>query len=150
MTTWKDLFIRFLLFIGVAIVSLIFIASNNFAVMVPVALLMIFSYQLILKKLKDKKRISSLIKNDLAAMNYTIISERPLTIKEQYENYEWDLGFNYLEGISTSSWLYKAKMLRHFVVRNEKEHEFELIITIVQTWRNKFIFKINSTSRLRD
>ena len=41
-------------------------------------------------------------------------------------------------------------MLRRFVVKNEKDQYFELIITIVQTWRDKFIFKINGITRLPD
>ena len=100
--------------------------------------------------MKDDVRSDEFIRNELAAMNYSIISERPLTIKEQWESYELDFGYNYLSGINTNSIRYKNKMLRHFEVKNEKEHTFELIITIVQTWGDKIIYKINSTTRIRN
>lgn len=154
MTTYRDLFIRFLLFIACWSSGLFLMGLDGIQKTIPLSfpaiILPIFGYFILLKILKDKKRSGTLLENDLANLGYSIISERPLTIKEQYENYEMDFGFNYLEGINTNSLLYKAKMLRHFLVKNENNYEFELIITVVQTWRDKIIYKIISTKRVRD
>ena len=153
MTTFHDLLVRFSLFVVAAIVGLTVVLSGligNIFLGFIVGWLIIAAYLFVLKTFKDTKRISVALKEELAKLNYTILEERPLTIREQYENYELDLGFNYLDGISTNSWLYKAKMLRHLKVVNEKDHYFELIVTVVQTWRDKIIYKINSTTRIRD
>ncbi len=115
----------------------------------PLILILGIFYLIIYKKLRNRKRISEYIKPGLAAMNYTILSERPLTLKEQYENYELDFG-PFINGVSINVLMYKSQMKRHFVVKNEKDHDFELIISIIQTWRDKFKFRIESTSRIRN
>jgi len=152
MTTWRDIFIRFLLFAALyeLLVNLYRISflRSNILLNSLVSIILVASYLLIIKNLKDKKRVSELIKQDLAALNYTILSERPLTLREQYENFDMKVSI-FFNGMSLDPLRYKNRMKRFFVVRNEKVHDFELIITIIQTWRNKFSFRIESTSRIR-
>jgi len=153
MTTWKDIFIRLILFIGLYVVAHFLLnisfIGNNIFLLLPTVITLMIAYSLIIKKLKDKKRSEEFLKADFAAINYTILSERPLTFKEQYENYEANFG-PFLNGVSVDVLRYKNQMKRHFVVRNEKEHDFELIVTIIQTWRNKLRYKIDSKSRIRN
>lgn len=104
----------------------------------------------ILFSLKNDKTVIEILKNDFARQNYTIITERPLTLKETYENYELNFGFNYLSGTTTNSLLYRSKMVRYIVVKNEKDHYFELIVSIVHTWFNKYEYRILSKSRIRE
>jgi len=104
----------------------------------------------ILIKIRNNKTVIEILKPDFASQNYTIISERPLTFKESYNNYELDFGLNYLSGTTTNSLLYRSKMVRYVVVKNEKDHYFELIVSIVHTWRNKYLYRILSKSRIRD
>ncbi len=153
MITWKDIFLRALLAIGACIIlSVIFgisFVQSNVLIWFLIIITIGAFYTITRKKVKDKSRISDLIKPDLAALNYTILSERPLTIKEEYENYELDFG-PFVNGLSINRFRYKNQMKRLFVVRNEKGHDFELIITIIQTWRNKIRYRIESTSRIRN
>jgi len=153
MTTNKDILIRFLLLVAlyelVYNIDQISFLQINIVLPILIVLIAVISYFFTLKSLKDKKRVSELIKQDLVEMNYTILSERPLTLKEQYENFEFDFG-PFINGMSVNVLRYKSEIKRHFVVRNEKDHDFELIITIIQTWRNKFKFRIESSSRIRN
>jgi hypothetical protein len=153
MTTWKDIFIRLILFVGLYILAnflfnISFIGVNIF-LSLPIVIILIITYCLIIKNLKDKKRLEEFLKADFAAINYTILLERPLTFKEQYENFEANFG-PFINGVSIDVLRYKNQMKRHFVVRNEKEHDFELIVTIIQTWRNKLRYRIDNKSRIRN
>jgi len=154
MTTLVDLYKRFLLFIPTVIICFILFNIDFFPYGIPLgfisAMIPFIAYFIILQKFKDKKQATRFLKSDLARLNYTILSERPLTGRELYENFESAIGYSYLNDSNTNGWLYKNKMLRRFVVKNEKDQYFELIITIVQTWRDKFIFKINGITRLPD
>jgi hypothetical protein len=153
MVTNKEKFIYALAFLGLYFI-LIYIGDlsfiqDRFLLIIPFAIAAVALYLVFHKKSKDQKRAGDYIKQDLAAMNYTILEERPLTIREQYENFEFDFG-PFINGISVERLRYKNKMMRHFVVRNENGYDFELIITIIQTWRDKIKFRIESTSRIRN
>jgi hypothetical protein len=150
MTTWKEIIIQVLLLISFYIISTNFIPDNLLFAFVFNAIL-VLAYVLILKKMKDAKRASEIFSTCFAEMNYTILSERPLTFKEQYANFEFNFGPSIrINGIYLNNLKYKNKMKRLFIVRNEKEHDFELIVTIMQTWRDKIKYSIDSTSRIRD
>ncbi len=153
MTTYKDLFIYVLLWLGLFELTHYILELNIFGdntlLSIPVVLTFIAVYIFFYKKLKNKKRVSLLLEKDFAAMNYTILAERPLSFKEQYENFEFDFGPT-INGFSINGIRYKNRMKRHFTVRNENGYDFELIISIIQTWRNKFKYNIDSTSRIRN
>jgi len=124
MTTWKEITIRALILISLYIISANFSPNNWFLALVFNAVLVI-AYVLILKKMRDAKRAGEFLSASFAAMNYNILSERPLTLKEQYENFEFNFEPSFrINGIYLNNLRYKNKMKRHFIVRNEKEHEF--------------------------
>ncbi len=124
-----------------------FLVENGywFFVFIPIAF-----YFMIHKKNQDKIRVGDFLKKDFTTMNYTISSERPLTFKEKFENFELGGPFIAVNGIPINAIRYKNQMKRHFVVRNEKNHDFELIVEVVQTWRNRILYNISSTSRIRN
>ena len=43
---------------------------------------------------------------------------------------------------------YKNYTKRYFKVINENGYEFELIVTVIQTWKDKFKYRIEDTIRI--
>ena len=154
MTTYKDIFIKLLLFILFYKLTYytgeIAFLQNNALIQILLVVIIFSIYLVVLKKLNDRKRVSEYLKQSLTdAKNYIIISERPLTLKEQYQNFEFEFGAT-INGISLDFLRFKSRMKRHFVVRNEKEHDFELVVEIIQTWGDKIKYDIKHTSRIRN
>jgi hypothetical protein len=115
-------------------------------------LFLVSSYFLFRREFESSKKTSELLVKNFAEMNYAILSERPLTFKEKYESndaFQLSLG-SYIGGVHIDKFRYKNKIKRHFIVRNEKNHDFELIVTIIQTWGDKIKYSIDSKSRIRD
>jgi hypothetical protein len=127
MTTWKDIFSNLLMFAVVYILSMLLVSikfiNDNFFTSFPLLITPLVVYCIIYIKLKNKKRSGSYLKHDFALMNYTIISERPLTIKEQHENFEFEFG-PFINGVSVNVFLYKTRMKTHFVIKNENGYDF--------------------------
>lgn len=153
MTSISDRLIYFSLFFSIFLFELLnstsFIFENNSVY--PTILIFILFIVVIYfyKKLKDKKRVGEFLKKDLTDLGYEIIAERPPTFKDRYENYEIKFG-PYINGIPLDNFRYKAQFKRHFFVKTEKGNYFELIISIIQTWRNKIKFRIDDTTRIRN
>lgn len=153
MTSYKDLLFRLLLLMGAYFLTS-YLTDNNFLSAntpwtLPVFFIPFVLYLVIRKRLRGKIVTSDALEHEFNSLNYQVLLERPLTLKEQYENFEFEFGL-FINGISLGRLQYKARMQRYFKVRNEKDHDFELIVTITQTWRDKIKYRIESTSRIRN
>ena len=153
MTTWKDVFINILIFGGwylsILLIGRAGLINNDFVLAVVAVFSCWVIYFTIYKKLQNRRRTGIFLEKDFAALNYRIVYERPLTFKEQYENFEFDFG-PFIDGILIRRLRCKSGIKRHFVVRNENDYDFELIVTITQTWTEKLRYRIDSTSRIRN
>jgi hypothetical protein len=106
----------------------------------------LWQYILLFLVKKPDNILIEYIKPDLIAMNYTILSDRPLTAREKYENFEFEPDM--FRSTILKEYIWQIKRL--FIVRNEKGHDFEIVTTIVQTWRGKIRYRIDNTSRIRN
>ncbi|OOQ59246.1 hypothetical protein [Mucilaginibacter pedocola] len=80
-------------------------------------------------------------------LQYTILEERLLTAKEAWDAFEpLDIPFD----SSFPALAHKNFGHRYFRVEDPNGYQFELVVTVIQTWHNKFRYRIESTSRIRD
>jgi hypothetical protein len=106
-------------------------------------------FYIIKKGVKDSEPLTDKLAAALAKENYTIISERPMTLWEDYQYHDpQNGGFIYRRSFDRLQ--YKSIKLRHFVVKNEKEHYFELFVRIFKTWDNEMTYEIVRKVRIRD
>jgi len=122
--------------------------ENSFALIILSMVIPFLLFCVAYTWLKRKKRVSEFLQQSFASENYTILAERPLTFSESFENLPIEVGI--YSNIPIGALRYKSRLKRHFIVRNEKNHDFELIVSVVQTWGDDFKYHIDSKSRIRD
>ena len=153
MITWKDILINLLLFLSLFLVISGLIDSKivqgNMLLGLPCIIIPAAFYYFVHERIKGRKRVGELLRQSFTSENYVILAERPLTFRERLENVEFDFG-PFINGVSINTIKYKSRMKRHFLVRNEKGHDFELIVSIIQTWTDKIKYSVDSKSRIRN
>jgi hypothetical protein len=112
--------------------------------------LVAIAYIVIKKEVKDKKPVTSELKDEMTTLGYTVIKERPLTYWETYEYHKPGYGPLFLNRIPMERFQYKTTKLRHLVVKNEKDHYFELFIRMYKTWDDQVTCEVLRTIRIRD
>jgi hypothetical protein len=115
-----------------------------------ILILVAIAYIVIKKDIKDSNPVTPLLKDEMSRLGYTVIKERPLTLWETYQYHEPGYGPIFINRIPLDRLQYKTTKLRHMVVKNEKDHYFELFIRMFKTWDNLVTCEVLRKIRIMD
>ncbi|UII23188.1 hypothetical protein [Fulvivirga ligni] len=96
---------------------------------------------------KRRLKLLPLIKSQLEEFEYTVLSERPLSIKEVLENLTFSPAI-LINGRSIPAVINKSIFQRIFLVKSKNSNKFELFVTIYQPNDKDYRIEINSKKRV--